>query len=434
VASGIKLNPKVAEKVMLKAGLEPKEPYKNADTKWKCKCLKCGATVYPRYYTVKAGGGCIYCGFKKTAEKQRNSEDKVRKLMLKNDFEPQEPYKNSHTLWKCKCLKCGKIVFITYTNVRLGYSGRKQCCSKVAVIPETNAIKRFEKAGFTLQEKYTTSGKALLVKCNACNKKSRRSLQGLTRKGKYQKCIYCAGLKIDQKDAIKKMRQGGFEPIGPYKGAKVAWKSKCLKCGRQVSPSLASIRRGGGCKYCAGNQPIENKKAIQNMIKHGYKPYGKYKNSQTKWKSKHIKCGSIVYPTYAQILNGDGGCQTCAPWGIKLYVPSYIYLITHPLLNAHKIGIGNYKTLKKKDRLHRLIIKGWQPYRKWDFSTGKKAISAEQAIFKIIRKDKKIPIYLSSADMGKIGGHTETIDADRITLLELEKIIKQVIKGYRNNP
>jgi hypothetical protein len=41
----------------------------------------------------------------------------------------------------------------------------------------------------------------------------------------------------------------------------------------------------------------------------------------------------------------------------------------------------------------------------------------------------KLPIYLSKEQMPVTGGHSETIDADSITILELEKIIKKVIKG-----
>jgi hypothetical protein len=36
--------------------------------------------------------------------------------------------------------------------------------------------------------------------------------------------------------------------------------------------------------------------------------------------------------------------------------------------------------------------------------------------------------------MKSTGGHAETVGADSISLLELEKIVKKVIKGYRNNP
>jgi hypothetical protein len=58
------------------------------------------------------------------------------------------------------------------------------------------------------------------------------------------------------------------------------------------------------------------------------------------------------------------------------------------------------------------------------------AIDIEKEIFRIIRKELKIPSYLTKADMPHTGGHAETMDADLITLLELEKIIKKVIKGY----
>jgi hypothetical protein len=38
---GKSLDPKVAEKVMLKQGWKPLEPYKSALAKWRCKCIKC---------------------------------------------------------------------------------------------------------------------------------------------------------------------------------------------------------------------------------------------------------------------------------------------------------------------------------------------------------------------------------------------------------
>jgi hypothetical protein len=36
--------------------------------------------------------------------------------------------------------------------------------------------------------------------------------------------------------------------------------------------------------------------------------------------------------------------------------------------------------------------------------------------------------------MPKTEGHTETVGADSITLLKLEKIINKVIRSYRNIP
>ena len=61
--SGNYLNNEQIFTIMLNAQLEPLEPYVNAQKPWKCKCLKCGKTVKPRFGGISAGiGGCKFCG------------------------------------------------------------------------------------------------------------------------------------------------------------------------------------------------------------------------------------------------------------------------------------------------------------------------------------------------------------------------------------
>ena len=61
--SGNYLNQEQINAIMLDAQLEPLEPYTNAQKPWKCKCLKCGRTVKPRFGGISAGiGGCKFCG------------------------------------------------------------------------------------------------------------------------------------------------------------------------------------------------------------------------------------------------------------------------------------------------------------------------------------------------------------------------------------
>ena len=61
--SGNYLNEEQIYRIMLNSQLEPLEPYVNAQTPWKCKCLKCGKTVKPRFGGISAGiGGCKFCG------------------------------------------------------------------------------------------------------------------------------------------------------------------------------------------------------------------------------------------------------------------------------------------------------------------------------------------------------------------------------------
>ena len=165
------------------------------------------------------------------------------------------------------------------------------------------------------------------------------------------------------------------------------------------------------------------------MLRSGLRPLEPYKSALNKWKCEHIKCGNIVYPKYNQIYSGQGGCITCAPFGINMENPSYLYLITNSALNAHKVGIGNHK--KNSDRLGRFIKIGWEAHKVWQTKTGAEALEIEKVVFKILRKDMKLPIYLSKEDMPKTEGHSETVDADSISLLQLEKIINKVIKGMK---
>ena len=424
MTAGKKIDPKMAEARMLKAGLKPLEPYTNTLTKWKCKCLTCKKIVSPTYGGIQRGrGGCAYCAGIKV------DLNDVLKIMLKAKFQPQEPYKGANTPWKVKCLLCEKVIKVRYGNIRYGFSGRKQCCSPVAVIPRKEALKKFDKHGFILLEPYTTSSKALNVICKKCGKKSKRSMQSLERDGKKLRCVWCANLRKDSKEVIAFMTKNGLKPKTPYKGANEPWKCICLKCKKEVSSSYASVRDGKGCKYCAGNF-IDPKDAESNMINWGYKPQEPYKGTHHNWKSIHIPCGNIVSPEYAQIQQGFGGCRHCAEWGFQYDKQSYLYLITHKQLKAHKVGIGNVAKKLKADRLHRLKIEGWELFKKWDFDEGKKALKVEQQIFKVLREDMKLPIFLTKNQI-RNEGYSETINAEDITLLELEKVIRKVLKGYR---
>ena len=110
-------------------------------------------------------------------------------------------------------------------------------------------------------------------------------------------------------------------------------------------------------------------------------------------------------------------------------VPSYLYLITNEELNSHKVGMGNHK--KNNDRLGRFLKDGWKTFKVWQTNTGAEAIDIESEVLRILRKELNFPIHLSKEQIPKTQGHTETVSADSITLLELEKIIKRVIKGLK---
>ena len=98
-------------------------------------------------------------------------------------------------------------------------------------------------------------------------------------------CIYCGRLRtadaqrLDPKAAAATMHAAGLSPLDPYPGSQAPWRSRCSTCNREVRPSYATVRSGGGCRFCA-----------------------------TK--------------------------------GIDLTAPAIIYVVTSDAFNAHKVGIG----------------------------------------------------------------------------------------------
>jgi hypothetical protein len=227
------------------------------------------------------------------------------------------------------------------------------------------------------------------------------------------------------------MKANDMKPLEPFVDTSKKWKCLCLKCGKISHPRYSDVKRGGTCIYCAGSR-VDPEDAIKIMLASKLKPLEPYKSALSKWKCKCLKCGKTVHPQYSSVQSGQGGCRFCAIKGINMNTPSYLYLITNYDLNAHKVGMGNHK--KTNDRLGRFIKTGWKTHRVWQTTTGAEAIDIETQVLSILRKDLKLPIHLSKSDMPKTEGHTETVGADSITLLELEKIINKVIKGYRKNP
>lgn len=368
-----KLDPKVAETVMLGAGLKPLEPYRNSASPWKCKCLVCGNIVKPPYKQIASGiGGCRTCRFVKSGKSNSLPEEKAIAIMIQANIKPLEPYQNKEKPWKSICLICNKKISPSLGNIRRGQAG----------------------------------------------------------------CKWCTRKNIDPKEADKIMRKQGYEPLTRYQGDRVKWKCRCSKCKKISFPTYAQTSRQKnitGCTFCNIHY-VDEKVAIKVMRDSGFKPLEPYENALTPWKSECLKCKNIVSPMYSNVRKGSG-CNYCCPLGINLNVQSYLYLITNLQLNAHKVGIGNIRPPKRlsEDRLGKFKRQGWKTHKVWNFETGGEAWAIESAVLKVIRGDLKLPIYLSKEQMIKTEGQTETVDADSITLLQLEKIINKVIKGIKND-
>lgn len=370
-----KLDPKVAEKVMLKAGLKPLEPYKRSDVKWKCRCSRCKSIVHPRFKDIYRGSeGCWTCAKIKIGNKRRLTQKTVIEAIKKLNLEPLEPYKNNATRWKCKCLDCGKTIYPRYGDIQKGGKG-----------------------------------------CQDCGRKR----QGLKKR-------------LNESEVKKIMLKAKLKPLEPYKNDNMPWKSKCLTCNKVVKIRFRSVQSGSACKYCGYTTAgITNKRkdAYELAINANMQPLEPYKTLKDPWKCRCMKCNNISFPRLNSLMLGSG-CKYCAEGGFNPSIPAYLYIVTNEMLNSNKIGIGNPQS-NYHDRLYKLKRQGWLVHKMWDFKSGNKAWEVEKLVFYTIRKKLNIPIHLTKDLMRKTGGHTETINADSITLLELETIINKAIKGYR---
>jgi len=181
-----------AAAAMRQRGAEPLEKYPGSKKAWHCKCMECGADIWPCYAdVVTAGNGpCKPCGYRKGSQKRSIPHDEAFSLMLAANFQPSVPYPGSTQPWPGVCLKCGQPGSPSYGHVR-------------------------------------DRGSA---------------------------CGYCAGRKVDEAIARGKMLGADFQPDPgiSFPGSDVPWNGFCLKCGCPGSPSYTNVRQGSGaCGNCA---------------------------------------------------------------------------------------------------------------------------------------------------------------------------------------
>ena len=118
---------------------------------------------------------------------------------------------------------------------------------------------------------------------------------------------------------------------------------------------------------------------------------------------------TTVRPT-AIVHNAQGVCRYCARHGFDYLAPSVVYLITHPQLGAHKVGITGVDTT----RLEAWRKHGWQAFKTRRFGVGHIAREVEQSVLRWLREELGHSAYLDAVQCPN--GHTETVSADSIDL------------------
>lgn len=411
-----------ALKIMKKAGLKALTKFPGYDKPWKSIHTKCGGTVRPRLHSIKAGGnGCRKCGVQQSAIKRTTKSEVAIHELGLAGFEPLEEFRGVKIGWKSRCLTCRKVSSPQLGSIRAG-RGCQYCANNVRLLHE-EAVIRMKKFGVSPLVPYKSAVTPWKSRCMTCGKIVSPKLNSV--QSGQGACKYCSKVYVDPKEAIKLMIQKGIEPKEPYTNSITPWKCKCLKCGRIVYPQYSSVRQGrGGCRFCAPTyvSPVE---AARIMRKAGYVPLEPYVNSKTHWKSTHKKCGRTVSPAFANIASGTGGCKWCGVSGLDYSAPSYLYIVSHQEFGSLKVGISNDEARANRITAHKR--NGWKLHKTYKFKTGADASDCETAILRHLRIKLQLGVHLSGNLMPQ-GGHTETVDGEEITVLEFTRLIDSFVR------
>ena len=421
-----KLTQAQADKFFMKIKLKPLEPYKNSNTPRKCECQVCGSIVYPRLGDVKKAKSCVKCQGKLLGKKIRLTQKQVDVIAKKMKVKLLEPYTNSHTPIRSKCLVCSKIIHPTIGRLSAGM-GCKYCgivkSSQSRLIPKETALLDFEKSKLKVLSDYKDSKTPVKVLCLVCKKQSTKSYQDL-KSGR--RCYTCGrkaaseSRKLDSQYKLETARKQNLEPIGEVKTVKSNSKFKCLTCQREIKMTFDSIQRGASCRFCSQTE-VDPKEALAYMVKNHLKPLEPYYKSASKWKCRCMKCKNIVYPKFNHVKSFGGGCRFCRSAGYNPTFEGHLYLLFNPKFDSYKLGISN---VKARVRVHEL--KGWTLIKKWDFDDGKIPPVLEEALIRHIRIKWSLPWSVDAKSMPQ-GGHTETFSCIELPEAKIIKLVDSKI-------
>jgi hypothetical protein len=120
-----------------------------------------------------------------------------------------------------------------------------------------------------------------------------------------------------------------------------------------------------------------------------------------------------VAPVHRRTSNGahnPTGCPDCAEFGFKPNLPAYLYLLENTKLQALKVGITNTGTT----RVEAWRKAGWEVLHLFEFEFGYQAKLVEGEFHRWRRYVANLPDYLNPSDVGRLGGWTETFNANSL--------------------
>ena len=473
-----RVSEKQARELFKTNGFLPLEPFPGTQKPWKSRCLKTKKMVSPTYGKVRDyGHRCGYCSGRKVEPEEAIA------LMKVNGLIPLVSYPGSNTPWKSRCSVCKKVTSPTYSNVKKGigckfcgsravdskdaiealklrgfkplepYPGntkpwKVQCfkakhsysiklhslnrksickfCAKTEIHPdEMNKV--LERLKLSPLEPFPGAKQAWKLRCKRCNRIVSPSWTHLTRNDRnVGGCSYCSKRKLDMSEVALLLKRKGLKPLGEFVNVRTPWLCECTKCRNVVSPTVSGLKTNkSGCVYCAGVM-VEERKALDVAKRNGFIPMVPYPGANVGWECSCVVCGKVSKPRYTSMQQGENRCKYCATGGFDFNKPAIIYLITNTELKAHKIGVAGASS--NNERLAKHKKGGWSLYRSVKFANGAEAFEVETRMLRWIKVNRGLLPAVDISDMPQ-GGWSETFSAEAISLAEVWKKTLMVKKS-----
>jgi hypothetical protein len=311
-------------------GYQPLEPYPGTTSKrWRCRCVTCGHEETLTLASVRSGKRCLFCAGLRTHPEQAAVE------MRAAGVEPLEPYPGlANSPRRCRCLTCGAEVRPSLTNARIGEKGLCRRCGierlrAAKLIPESVARQEMLDAGLEPLEPYDNSQVGWRCRCLTCGAEAAPSLASVRRGGGCRKC--------GRKTTGDKLRTPESEAVAAMVARGYAplepypganvKRCQCVTCGRESTPTLGNVRSGMGCGWCAGHRSDPDE-VVAVMRSLGVEPLEPYRSANLPWRCRCNACGNEITPTYANARKFSP-CRYCAPFGFNLNDPAVVYLLQH---------------------------------------------------------------------------------------------------------
>lgn len=238
----------------------------------------------------------------------------IARTMARARLQPLERYPGHNSApWRCRCLRCGEEVWPNWSNLQRGQGGCKYCAG--SAVPQATRLKTMLDASVRPLEPYP--GKNNLPwksRCLRCGRQVEPVYSNIQRG--QGACKYCARRGVVPAEAEMKMRAASMQPLEPYHGSGTPWRCICLRCGSEVSPRFSNVSSGqGACKYCAG-RVVDADAAAEEMRQAGVTPLEPFPGVVTPWLCRCDECQRTVTPRLGNVRAGQGACKYCGRVGV----------------------------------------------------------------------------------------------------------------------